>query len=103
MIVNVGNSQIDDETYRPLVMVKNGVATSLFSEELVDLSSLKKLKLPNARYDYLLTVKKFSYDSNGVTRFLSMDTFKVDRKQTEIEINVEGLGYVEASLITTEI
>ena len=100
MIVESRNSQIEDKKFLPLVLVKNGVMTSMFTDGLIDCSVVSNIKLPNARYDYVLYADFFNeegYRSSGVA-------YLVSRKQTNLDININHPRvFLHAELVTTEI
>lgn len=105
MIINSSASQIDDKAYAPLVMVKNGVVTHLFSDGLLDTGLVKKLQLPVARYDYTLKVYNYYKNSDGTLRIGQVICWHISRMQTSIELSsVYGdVAFIEAELITKEI
>lgn len=106
MIVNPSASQIDDKSYAPLVMVKNGVVTHLFSDGLINTDIIKKLQLPVARYDYTLKIYYYYTNSDGSLRTGNFTCFHISRMQTSIELlsTVYGdVAFIEAELITKEI
>lgn len=107
MIVESTNSQIDDKSYLPLVMVKNGLWTHLFSDGAISANAVKKLKLPEARYDYLLYIDVFTGGLDRIAQYnVTRYTVFVDRNRTEIELPLESVTspcFIHADLITREI
>lgn len=106
MIVNPSASQIEDKAYAPLVMVKNGVVTHLFSDGLLTVGTVNKLQLPTARYDYVLKVYTFYQSNEGSFYSGGFSCYFINRMQTEFTMpnTTSNAGYfLEAELITKEI
>lgn len=106
MIVNSSASQIEDKAYAPLVMVKNGVVTHLFSDGLLKFGAVNKLQLPTARYDYVLKVYTFYQSTGGSFYSGGFTCYFINRMQTEFTMpNIASNSwlFLEAELITKEI
>lgn len=94
----LGNGVVDTKTFWPFIAVKNGQVVRLSSDGLFDLSNVKALKFPAARFPFLLHF----YVASAGTDVYETKAIYIEAGRTEIEINEPIVAYVEASLIVKE-
>ena len=100
MIINNVTNPYSSETkdLLPLVLIKNGMVGFLQSNGIINLSTIKKLNLPNAVYDYILDFN-FYQKINGVNLYQMTNKIYICKEQTSLDISLEGLAFIQANLI----
>ena len=103
MILDPGQSQINETSYLPLIAVKNGLKTTLTTDGIIDLNNVSQLNLPPARYDYVIRVTVFNNDGSGVVHCTGTDFIYVRKGQNKVDINRNVLAKLDAELFEKEI